>query len=293
MNRLRRHPRPGAAAKARTVEGLANWSRRVVYPHVFDNADREVGGVLVGRIPRGGGLPLVTGAIEALEADEQRATLTFTQEAWSHVHRVLDTEFPDGDQIVGWYHSHPGFGIFLSGHDMFIHENFFSGESQIALVVDPHARVEGVFRWEEGKVVPLYDDRPTPEGWEAKGVPPRPPVGDSPADRRSVPAAGRAEPPLSPVIALAIAACVGVLIWLAIRPTEDPAPARPSGATTPEVQPHVPPTAEGGTEVPGAEELPEAESDPPPEPTTPAPAPAPAPIPEDSPQGGDRPGGFD
>src|SRR4051812_28892649 len=114
--------------KGPEISGLRQVGE-VIYHHVFSNDDREVGGVLIGRSPRHGTLPLITGAIPALKADEQRATLTFTQDAWEHVHRTLEAEYPEEDQIVGWYHSHPGFGIFLSDHDLFIHHNFFSGES--------------------------------------------------------------------------------------------------------------------------------------------------------------------
>jgi proteasome lid subunit RPN8/RPN11 len=139
-----------------------------IYTHVFGSADREVGGVLIGRMPADGGLPLVTGAIPAISADEQKATLTFTQEAWAHVHQVLEAEFPANEQIVGWYHSHPSFGIFLSGHDLFIHENFFDAPSQIAVVVDPIGRREGAFGWQDGKLEALYE-RATPKRWR---VPP-------------------------------------------------------------------------------------------------------------------------
>src|ERR1700709_1572627 len=114
------------------VAGLAEARLEIIYPHVFENADREVGGVLVGQAPQDGGPPLITGAIPAMHADEQRATLTLTQGPWEPLHKVLDHRFPD-DQIVGWYHSHPGFGIFLSEHDLFIHRHFFGGPSQIAL----------------------------------------------------------------------------------------------------------------------------------------------------------------
>jgi len=148
------------------IVGLASACEQTIYPHVFRSADREVGGVLIGRAPADGSLPLVTGAIPAISADEQRATLTFTQDSWAHVHRTMELEFPPDEQIVGWYHSHPSFGIFLSGHDLFIHENFFSGASQIALVVDPLARTEGVFVWEAGKLKPLFERR-TPRRWIA------------------------------------------------------------------------------------------------------------------------------
>ena len=148
------------------ITGLKGISDVTIYPHIFGSADREVGGVLVGRMPADGGLPLVTGAIPAISADEQKATLTFTQEAWAHVHHILESQFPADEQIVGWYHSHPSFGIFLSGHDLFIHENFFNAPSQVAVVVDPINGREGAFGWQDGKLVPLYE-RATPRTWRA------------------------------------------------------------------------------------------------------------------------------
>jgi proteasome lid subunit RPN8/RPN11 len=146
------------------IVGLKGVSDRTIYEHVFNSADREVGGVLIGRMPADGGSPLVTGAIPAISADERKATLTFTQEAWANVHQVLESEFPPDEQIVGWYHSHPSFGIFLSGHDLFIHENFFSAPSQIAVVVDPIGCREGAFGWQDGKLEAIYE-RATPKQW--------------------------------------------------------------------------------------------------------------------------------
>src|SRR4051794_26959962 len=80
------------------IAGLRHVSEATIYYHVFTTAARGGGGALAGGVPRLGGPPLITGAIPALKADEQRATLTFTQEAWAHVHQVLDRDF-DGDQI--------------------------------------------------------------------------------------------------------------------------------------------------------------------------------------------------
>ena len=196
------------------IAGLQAVSDTVIYQHVFDNADREVGGVLIGRTAADGGLPLVTGAIPAISADEQRATLTFTQEAWAHVHRVLENEFPPDEQIVGWYHSHPGFGIFLSGHDLFIHENFFNAPSQIAVVVDPHARTEGVFAWRDGELTVLFE-HPTPSGWVAarSAQPPTSVEVNIGSPRHAATAAPHNDRPL---LALVIAAIVGVMIGFGI-----------------------------------------------------------------------------
>ncbi|MFX1340057.1 MAG: Mov34/MPN/PAD-1 family protein [Promethearchaeota archaeon] len=40
-------------------------------------------------------------------------------------------------RIVGWWHSHPGFGPFLSSTDIHTQEFFFPESYQVALVVDP------------------------------------------------------------------------------------------------------------------------------------------------------------
>lgn len=219
--------------KAPDIPGLRQVSDETIYGHVFSNADREVGGVLVGRVPRDGSLPLVSGAIAALKADEQRATLTFTQDAWEHVHRTLDEEYPEGEQIVGWYHSHPGFGIFLSEHDLFIHRNFFSGASQIAVVVDPHAQTEGVFVWRDGQVE-LLVERPTPPGWVAEGIEPAAARGRTRVTATA--AAPRSEP--YPWLPLLVAAVVGILAglggWSLVAGSDEPP------AQQPQPQPVVP-----------------------------------------------------
>ena len=64
---------------------------------------------------------------------------------------VKDELYPE-ERIVGWYHSHPGFGVFLSEHDLFIQENFFSSPGQVAWVYDPHTDEEGCFGWVAGEV---------------------------------------------------------------------------------------------------------------------------------------------
>lgn len=177
-----------------SIPGLDGSIREAIHHHVFSNADREVGGVLVGRVGRLGGPPLVLAAIEAMNADETRASLTFTQDTWTYVHAVIERDYEE-DQIVGWYHSHPGFGIFLSEHDLFIHRNFFSDASQIALVVDPLAGTEGVFGWQDGEIVPWYE-RPTARAGLGRAA--EPPAATPPATGRTgwspIPPAAQPEP---------------------------------------------------------------------------------------------------
>lgn len=148
------------------IIGLTERVRAEIHQHVFGHPDREVGGVLVGqRIDERA--VQVRGMIPALEAVGQATAVTFTHKAWEVVHSELDRRFPEM-QIVGWYHSHPGFGIFLSRDDLFIHESFFSKPWQFAYVIDPIGLEEGEFGWSGDSVV-LLETRPisAPSGFRA------------------------------------------------------------------------------------------------------------------------------
>lgn len=134
--------------------------REQIYDHVFASDGAEVGGVLVGDIDASGKAE-VHGMIAALEADAARASVTFTHEAWNSILEVQERDFPESPVIVGWYHSHPGFGIFLSEHDLFIHRNFFREPFQLAYVIDPQDEIEGIFGWRGGEIV-LFEEGRTP-----------------------------------------------------------------------------------------------------------------------------------
>src|SRR6266576_6024040 len=117
---------------------------RQIRRHARSSIKTEVCGVLVGH-EDGGGME-VEACISGVTAEQAGAHVTFTQDTWEHIYKVKDQQYPD-QRIVGWYHSHPGFGIFLSDHDTFIHKNFFSSPKQVAWVYDPHSDEEGCFGW--------------------------------------------------------------------------------------------------------------------------------------------------
>lgn len=122
---------------------------RKIRQHARSHMRTEVCGVLIGD-NREGAIN-VDECIPGLNASQAGSHVTFTQDTWAHVYKVKDKEFPEA-RIVGWYHSHPGFGVFLSEHDTFIHKNFFSSPYQIAWVYDPHSDEEGCFGWVEGHI---------------------------------------------------------------------------------------------------------------------------------------------
>jgi proteasome lid subunit RPN8/RPN11 len=96
----------------------------------------------------------VEACIAGINAAQGGAHVTFTQDTWEHIYKIKDKEYPD-HKIVGWYHSHPGFGVFLSEHDLFIQQNFFSNPQQVAWVYDPHTDEEGCFGWIGGNIEKL------------------------------------------------------------------------------------------------------------------------------------------
>jgi proteasome lid subunit RPN8/RPN11 len=126
---------------------------RAAQAHARSDLSREVAGMLVGprpeKQPDGRYVVHVTDVIVARHTRMQGASVTYTPESWRYVTDVLHERYPDeAALIVGWYHTHPGFGIFLSGMDLFIHQHFFTQKWHVALVLDPLAQRSGFFCWD-------------------------------------------------------------------------------------------------------------------------------------------------
>jgi proteasome lid subunit RPN8/RPN11 len=144
--------KPSQKPVATTVEPRIEIDGEVtrrIRQHARAHLKTEVCGVLIGDDLTGA--IDIRASIEALTATQAGTHVTFTQDAWEEIYRVKDEQYPD-DRIVGWYHSHPGFGVFLSDHDLFIQQNFFSSPGQVAWVYDPHTDEEGCFGWVNGEI---------------------------------------------------------------------------------------------------------------------------------------------
>ena len=152
----RRDPPASAGAREPRYQVVIRQSvLNKIHAHGHSVDGIEVCGVLVGNVHRDAFGPwlYVEQAIQGNGATERAAQVTFTAETWAHIQTVMDRDYPDR-RILGWYHTHPGFGIFLSDMDVFIQDNFFGEPWQVALVYDPKAKEEGVFLWKAGKPQP-------------------------------------------------------------------------------------------------------------------------------------------
>jgi proteasome lid subunit RPN8/RPN11 len=143
-------PFPAARHEFRVHIAEAAFDRAVARGD--EDTTREIGGVLVGELLRDDAGPYVRvdATIDALHAEEKGAELTFTHATWEHIHKEMDSKHAK-KKIVGWYHTHPGFGIFLSDRDQFIQSSFFNLPFQIALVYDPKSKEHGVFIWRDNE----------------------------------------------------------------------------------------------------------------------------------------------
>jgi proteasome lid subunit RPN8/RPN11 len=123
------------------------------YAHT--DLSRELGGIMLGSYKQvGDDIDVhIKAVVDARYNDSKRASVRFTHQSWEYVNSIKDEYFPDL-KVVGWFHTHPGFGIFLSEFDTFIQRNFFDLPWQVAFVVDPVSQKDGFFCWYQKEIVP-------------------------------------------------------------------------------------------------------------------------------------------
>jgi proteasome lid subunit RPN8/RPN11 len=126
--------------------------------HAGSDMNNEVGGGLVGkrRVDSATGQPFIVieAAIPARHVRHGSSYLTFTQDSLVALHDDLEERYPN-KELLGWFHTHPRMGIFLSGYDVWLHEHFFPNPWQVALVIEPHTSIGGFFvRDDEGQLDP-------------------------------------------------------------------------------------------------------------------------------------------
>jgi proteasome lid subunit RPN8/RPN11 len=116
--------------------------------HCASEPDYEVGGFLLGKwcrdVENGQQFVVAETALPARFTRQGSVYLTFTQDSLVDIHAKIDRDFP-GKDVVGWYHTHPRMGIFLSHYDTWLHDHFFPEPWQIALVIEPHMALGGFF----------------------------------------------------------------------------------------------------------------------------------------------------
>lgn len=122
--------------------------------HAKESLHAEVCGVLVGEDAEDDEGPFVhvQAVIRGAQASGGSTHVTFTHETWEAIHKAMEHDHPQ-QRMVGWYHTHPGFGVEFSEMDLFIQKNFFSSVTQIALVTDPVSGAVAIIKNSAGGTV--------------------------------------------------------------------------------------------------------------------------------------------
>lgn len=126
--------------------------------HAGSDLDNEVGGWLVGKWradkKTGEQFVVVEAVLPAPFTRHGGAYLTFTQDTQVALYEKFEERHP-GKNLIGWYHTHPRMGVFLSEYDTWLHNNFFPKHYQVALVIEPHSSSGGFFiRQTDGRLDP-------------------------------------------------------------------------------------------------------------------------------------------
>jgi proteasome lid subunit RPN8/RPN11 len=124
--------------------------------HAGSDLENEVGGWLVGKwradTETGYQFIIIETVLPARHTRFGSTFLTFTQDSQVWLYNQLQEYYPN-KELVGWYHTHPRMGVFLSEYDTWLHRNFFPESYQVALVIEPHSSSGGFFvRGEDGEL---------------------------------------------------------------------------------------------------------------------------------------------
>ncbi|GAB1545291.1 hypothetical protein NUACC21_79670 [Scytonema sp. NUACC21] len=124
--------------------------------HLSFDPNNETGGILVGQAyfcqETQTRYTEIVGSIPAPYTVGNRVHFKFTPECWQEILRIQKQDFSN-TTIVGWYHSHPGHGIFLSGTDLNTQRLSFKQIWQVATVYDPIQHKIGYFYGENGRII--------------------------------------------------------------------------------------------------------------------------------------------
>ena len=138
-------------------EYYVNDSHATYDPHI------EHGAFLLGDYSRteSGQYDITIDHLILVEAEEQSITnIQFGSAAWLTLDNALEDN--PGSKIVGWFHTHPGHGIFLSRDDLNVSYTYFNKPYQIALLLDNQISLKnnqlelGIFSFKENGEINNY-----------------------------------------------------------------------------------------------------------------------------------------
>lgn len=131
---------------------IVEAAHRKAWRHVGKSPNVECGGILMGypfqTLDRQITFIVIVDVI--FQDSNNRSVGHFTVSPAEIAEARIEIE-RDGYFSVGWYHSHPGHGVFLSGQDMTIVRSIYNSDWHVAWVIDPVREEEAFFQGAEGE----------------------------------------------------------------------------------------------------------------------------------------------
>ena len=133
------------AFKQRSKEGkplemyISRQAEEKMRKHALESRDAvlEVMGFMLGEVRRHkGSFYAVAKDVATTKLDASAVHVRFDRSGMDELATALESQ-PKEHIIVGWYHSHPGHGCFLSPTDIETQSTMFAEPYHVALVVDP------------------------------------------------------------------------------------------------------------------------------------------------------------
>lgn len=135
-------------------DGLRIYMEDYVHTYLYQYARSSVNGeklaVLMGKtdVIDGQKTVFISGVIQARFTEKIKGVETITTQSWKYISEEIEKYFTDLE-IVGWMHSRPSFGAFVTSRDEAYHKKVFKNDSQVFFVVDPIDRLDKFYTMNE------------------------------------------------------------------------------------------------------------------------------------------------
>lgn len=122
---------------------MEDYAHTYLYQYARSSVNGEKLAVLMGKtlVINGQKTVFISGVVQAKYTEKLKGMETITSRSWKYIEEEIEKYF-DGLSIVGWMHSRPSFGAFVTSRDEAYHKKVFNGDSQVFFVVDPIDRAD-------------------------------------------------------------------------------------------------------------------------------------------------------
>lgn len=131
---------------------MEDYVHTYLYQYARSSATGEKLAVLMGKhlVVDGKDTVFISGVIQARYTEKLKGMETITGQSWKYISEEIEKYFADLE-IVGWMHSRPSFGAFVTSRDEAYHKKVFGGKDQVFFVVDPVDRQDRFYVLNDNK----------------------------------------------------------------------------------------------------------------------------------------------